>query len=126
GVGLSLQYAIDNVPLSSRVFVHPGSYTGPFVLARAIELFGAQHGVDARARVVGVPSSSTEAVLGSPAGLVLDVQSGAAGACIDGFAFDVGTVLALECSSGPLDGFAIRNCHFEPALVGPIRFSAGG
>ncbi|MBL8896212.1 MAG: hypothetical protein JNM84_01230, partial [Planctomycetes bacterium] len=121
---LSLAHALATAPLGSRIFAHAGRYVGPFVLERAVHLEGAQRGVDARTRASGSMSSSSESVLAAPGELALQVRGGAAGAHIVGLAFEAGSALALETSSGPIHGLAIRECWFEPGLSGPVRFGA--
>jgi hypothetical protein len=121
---LSLAFALANAPLGSRVFAHVGRYLGPFVLDRLVHLEGAQRGVDARTRAVGIPSTSSESVLAAPGDLALQIRGGAAGARVVGCAFEEGCALALEIIAGPVHGLAIRECWFEPGLSGPVRFGA--
>jgi hypothetical protein len=106
-----IQSAADAV-VGSTITVLPGTYAGGIVLSAGVNLHGAQVGVDARGRVVGVPDPATESIITSGAGLLLELTSGSSGAVIDGFVF-LDAARAIESTSGPLDDVVIRNNHFE-------------
>ena len=98
---VSIQPAIDDAVADDTVEVCAGNYPENLNLAKDITLNGHQDGVDARGR------AADEAVV-TGSGILLELNTGVAGATVDGFTFMGGTN-AIESDTGPLDGLAILN-----------------
>ncbi len=109
GTDHSINRGIDAATAGDIVNVEHGTYVEDVVVNKAVILRGAQYGVDARGRVVGVPSPLTETVV-SPnfATHTFELVTGAAGATIDGFAFSGGS-RQIESSTGPLHNLQLLN-----------------
>lgn len=98
----TIQAAINaSVSGVDTVEVCSGTYAENLNLAKDITLNGAQDGADARGRVAG------ESVV-TGAGILLELDTGAAGATVDGFTF-MGGGNAIESDTGPLDGLSLLN-----------------
>jgi hypothetical protein len=126
GVGMSIQLAINAAAPGESVDVGPGTFSANLVLAKALNLRGARFGVDARGRVPSSPPNpAVETVLTAASGAILTLQTGCAGASIDGFAF-VGGARGIESTTGPLHGLAIRNNHMEGGTASRVFLNDAG
>ena len=99
---LTINHAIGQAVAGDTIIVAAGTYTEAVVLGKALTLRGAQVGVAACGR------SASESIVSGASGTLLTLQTGSAGAIIDGFTFS-GGARGIESSSGPLDGLQILN-----------------
>ena len=120
----SIQAAIDDSDTldGHTLDVAAGTYTESVTLGKRLTMLGAQAGSTAVGRVVGSPSSLTESIVAPPSGAGLTLLSGAADAIVDGFTFLDGT-RGIETASGPLDGIALLNNHFEGQSGSNVRLA---
>jgi len=102
GIGAAMTGATVNVA--------PGTYAA-FTLNKSIDLVGAQAGVDACGRVVGLPNPAVESIV-TGAGTLMTLVTGCAGSTVDGFCFSGGT-RSIESASGPLHGLELLNNHMS-------------
>lgn len=114
----TIQAGIDAVAATGTVNVAAGNYPENVQLNKQINLLGAQHGVDARGRVVGAPDPSVESVVAPLSGRPLELQDPADNAVIDGFAVVgslSGAVGAIESTTGATDGLQLMNNYVAVA-----------
>lgn len=119
----NIQDGIDAVA-HSTVNVLPGTY-GPFVLNSTVNVLGAQAGVDARGRVIGVPNPAVESIVTAGSGILCELLNGSGGSVIDGFAF-VGATNAIRSNGGPLDDLEILNNHIEGTSSAAVFLNDSG
>ncbi|MBU2502397.1 right-handed parallel beta-helix repeat-containing protein [bacterium] len=114
--------AFDNVQdgiaavSGSTVNVMPGNYSGNIVITAAVNLLGAQAGVDARGR------TASESVLTVSSGNLLDIRT--AGVVIDGFHL-TGSGSAgqlIRCESGGA-GLKVENCIIDGVAQAAFWFN---
>jgi hypothetical protein len=98
----SIQAAVNDAVNGDTVQVCAGTYAENVTLAKDITLAGAQAGVDARGR------SASESTIAPASGTGILLQTGVAGATIDGFTIQGGT-RGVESNTGPLDGLTLAN-----------------
>lgn len=111
---------------SNRVVnVLAGAYSENIVLNKSVMLLGAQAGVDARGRVLGVANPAVETVLTTASGTILTLVTNSANSKIDGFAFS-GGVRAIESTSGPIDGVQILNNDFRGSTNSEVFLNDNG
>lgn len=108
GCFTTIQAAINAAGPGDIINVAPGTYTENIILNKSVTLNGARAGVDARGRVVGAPNPAVESVITAASGTLLQLQTGSAGAVINGFAFS-GGARGIESTSGPIDNLQILN-----------------
>ena len=110
GCFASIQAAITAASPGDIINVAPGTYTENIILNKSVTLNGAQAGVDARGRVVGAPNPAVESIITAGSGTLIQLQTGAAGAIINGFSFQGGN-RAIESAGGPINQLRILNNH---------------
>jgi hypothetical protein len=108
----TIQAAVDASSAGDTVRVAPGTFVENVTLDLDLTLEGAQAGTDACGRVTGSPSPASESIIAPGAGIGIELQTGSAGGTITGFSF-VGPNRGIESTSGPLDGLAILDNHFQ-------------
>ena len=108
----TIQHAIAVACPGDTIEVASGSYVENVTLAKSVTIEGAQAGVDACDRV------ASESIVAPAAGVGLTLQTGSAGARIDGLTFSGGTIGILS-TSGPLNGLELRNNRI-------VAFTANG
>ncbi len=100
----TIQSAINAASNGDIILADAGTYNENVVLNKSIVLTGAQNGVNACGR------SASESII-SGAGTLLVLNTGCAGAVIDGFTFS-GGIRSIESTSGPLNNLIIKNNRF--------------
>lgn len=121
----TIQAAITAAPIGYALKVCPGTYSEDLTLSKRLTINGAQSGIDARGRVIGIPSPATESILTTANPLsVLDLNTGSADSVIDGFTFsgggNTGTQGAIRSSTTPVDRVQILNNYmigFKDAAI---------
>jgi len=115
GTGLSdeaIQRAVNAADSGDTVDVEPGTFSENVTLNKSLNMKGAQSGVDARGRVIGVANPAVESVISPASGTVVLLVTGSAGSTIDGFAI-TGGAAGVMSSSGPLNELQIKNNDFR-------------
>lgn len=104
GCFATIQAAISAAGPGDTINVAAGTYTENVILNKNVTLNGAQAGVNACGR------SATESIIipANPAVRTLELQTGSAGAIINGFTFSGGT-RCIESTSGPINNLQILN-----------------
>lgn len=114
GAKRTVQAAINTVTAGGYVFVGPGTFTGPVVVNKPVNLLGAQAGVDARNR------TGAESILALASGTVtLSLQS--TNIVVDGFSVlnpnSVSGVIGVDTSSAS-SGYQLWNNRISGNSVG--------
>jgi hypothetical protein len=104
GCFTTIQAAINASGPGDTINVAAGTYTENVMLNKSVTLNGAQAGVNACSR------SATESIIipANPGVRTLELQTGSAGAVINGFTFSGGS-RGIESTSGPINNLQILN-----------------
>jgi hypothetical protein len=122
---MTIQAAIDAAAALDTVIVEAGTYAENVVLAKQLDMRGAQYGVDARGRVTGAPNPLVESIIAPASGTGLLLKSGSAGSSLDGFSF-LGGAKGVESDTGPINNVLIQNNHFASFTGNAIFLNDSG